>query len=206
MINKDPNTNIIQQSKGSSFFPFRAFQGDEDADKAGYAHLKHLFGQLPSIIAVQFNKERHLVSRGSHLVHSAYFQSLVALGCLVGMDGSGANLELLHGGSSFWSLFRDYCAVVRTGYCLTSSSVRAPARDLQMLLHERADPFFDGDGGDAGEDAGEKPVGWRYEQDVELMQWANESSDWFSGATRTTFMWGNGAAWQLVSNSDDHIY
>ena len=166
---------------------------EEEVKRPDYIHLKNLFGQLPSIITAQHQKERNAVSRGVHLVHSAYFQSLLALGCLVGMDGPGVNLELLK--CSFWSSFRDYCAVVRTGYCLTSPTVRAPARDLQMLLHERMDPFFDEE---ENEDESEKPVGWRYEQDVELMRWANESSEWFNGGPRTTFMWGNGAAWQLV--------
>uniref|UniRef100_T1IYS2 HECT-type E3 ubiquitin transferase n=1 Tax=Strigamia maritima TaxID=126957 RepID=T1IYS2_STRMM len=153
--------------------------------------LTSLVKGLPEALLRQYDYEDGLVRGGKHLMHSSFFQVLVALACDLGLDQLPCCSE-----THKWAWFKRYCIASRVAAALIQHHLfplefctEVRKKILEMVPED-----------EAVTDEHENNQLFRQEHDEQLLQWLNRrSEDWTLswGGSGIIYGWGHNHRGQL---------
>lgn len=156
--------------------------------------LGKLLRNLPEMLLQQYEYEEAAVRGGQQLLHSPFFQVLIALACDLRFD----RLPICTNDGSRWSWFRRYCAAARaaTGLMQRTRLPESFTADVKRKISE-----IQSDDTNITADH-ENPLLFSHEHDQQLLQWMNSHpEDWTQSWTAVgggqIYGWGHNHRGQL---------
>ncbi|XP_046386640.1 E3 ubiquitin-protein ligase HERC2 isoform X3 [Ischnura elegans] len=158
---------------------------------AGTSALSILLKGLPEALLRQYEYEDPIVRGGKHLMHSAFFKALVALGCDLGLDSLPCCSE-----NHKWAWFRRYCMAARVASALVNRTP-LPISFCLEVQQKIAEMLPEGENLTLDH---ENHSIFRQEHDEQLLLWLNRRpEDWTLswGGSGTIYGWGHNHRGQL---------
>lgn len=153
--------------------------------------LASLVKGLPEALLKQYEYEDSVVRGGKHLMHSSFFQVLIALACDLGLDKLQCCAEIHK-----WNWFRRYCTASRVAAALFHRQPFPP--EFCEEVHKKIQEMIpEGEPVSTEQESNEL---FRQDHDEQLLLWLNRrSEDWTLswGGSGTIYGWGHNHRGQL---------